>query len=76
MASPTTRRRLVIGAMTGTSLDGIDVAKRAAQQGFTIAPGYGILSQSSFRIGHMGDHTVEELDALLGVLESVVIRRE
>jgi aspartate aminotransferase-like enzyme len=29
------------------------------------------MKDDSFRIGHMGDHTVEELDALLEVLGEV-----
>jgi aspartate aminotransferase-like enzyme len=33
-----------------------------------IGGGYGKLSESTFRIGHMGDHTVDELDALLDVV--------
>jgi aspartate aminotransferase-like enzyme len=33
-----------------------------------IGGGYGKLSNSTFRIGHMGDHTVEELDGLLDVI--------
>jgi aspartate aminotransferase-like enzyme len=43
------------------------------QRGYTIAPGYGSLRESTIRIGHMGDHTVEELDELLGVLGEVLV---
>ncbi|HEX6941123.1 MAG TPA: alanine--glyoxylate aminotransferase family protein [Longimicrobiales bacterium] len=42
--------------------------------GYTIAPGYGKLKESTFRIGHMGDHTVDELDGLLAALEEVLVR--
>ncbi len=42
--------------------------------GFTIATGYGKLKERTFRIGHMGDHTVEELEALLAALEEVLAR--
>jgi aspartate aminotransferase-like enzyme len=45
------------------------VAAAARERGFSIATGYGKLRESTFRIGHMGDHTLEELDALLEALE-------
>lgn len=54
-------------------LDGRQVARRMADRGYTIAPGYGKLKASSIRIGHMGDHTLEELEALLEELESVIM---
>jgi aspartate aminotransferase-like enzyme len=46
-----------------------DALKR---RGFTIATGYGALKDSSIRIGHMGDHTVAELDELLAEVERVL----
>lgn len=42
--------------------------------GFTISAGYGKLKETTIRIGHMGDHTVEELDVLLDALATVVTR--
>jgi predicted phosphoserine aminotransferase len=39
-----------------------------AAAGWIIGGGYGKLAESTFRIGHMGDHTVDELDALLDVV--------
>jgi len=41
-------------------------------RGFTISAGYGSLKDTSIRIGHMGDHTVEELDVLLATLREVL----
>lgn len=41
-------------------------------RGFTIGTGYGRLKQSMIRIGHMGDHTVGELDVLLDRLEEIL----
>jgi len=38
---------------------------RAADAGFTIADGYGRLRGQAYRVGHMGDQTVETLRALL-----------
>ena len=42
-------------------------------RGFTISAGYGSLKDTSIRIGHMGDHTVEELEALLATLREVLV---
>ena len=41
-------------------------------RGWVIGGGYGRLQESTIRIGHMGDHTVDELDALLEVLGDVL----
>ncbi|HZO19724.1 MAG TPA: alanine--glyoxylate aminotransferase family protein [Gemmatimonadaceae bacterium] len=51
---------------------GSAVTAALKQRGFTIASGYGSLKDATIRIGHMGDHTVEELDVLLGELEQVL----
>ena len=55
-------------------VSGRDVAGRLRERGWVIAPGYGKLEEETVRIGHMGDHTRGELDALLeelgGVLEA------
>ena len=42
------------------------------RRGYVIGAGYGKLKDSTFRIGHMGDHTVEGLDELLNVLEEAL----
>lgn len=54
--------------------NGGTIAKRMEARGFTIAPGYGKLKDSTFRIGHMGDHTVEELEVVLDNLAEVLRR--
>ncbi len=51
---------------------GPQVNEAMKERGYTIATGYGKLKDSSIRIGHMGDHTVAETEALLGVLEEVL----
>ena len=45
-----------------------EAVSRVRDAGWVIGGGYGKLSNSTFRIGHMGDHTVEELDGLLDVV--------
>ncbi len=54
------------------SLSGVEVTRRMAARGYTIAPGYAILKDKSIRVGHMGDHSVEELEALLEALTRVI----
>lgn len=41
-------------------------------RGWVIGGGYGKLKDTTFRIGHMGDHTMDELDELLQVLTDAV----
>lgn len=48
------------------------VVKEMRSRGWVIGSGYGPLKESTFRIGHMGDHTVEELDELLDELSEVM----
>jgi predicted phosphoserine aminotransferase len=44
------------------------------KRGFVIGAGYGKMKETQLRIGHMGDHTVAELDVLLDVLADVLKR--
>jgi aspartate aminotransferase-like enzyme len=53
----------------------LDVARFVAglkERGHEISNGYGDLKGKTFRIGHMGDHTEEELEALLGASDEVL----
>ena len=67
--SPTVTTILCPGDWTGPKL-----AAAVKQQGFQIATGYGRMKDETFRIGHMGDHTMDRLDALLDVLKQVLGR--
>ena len=40
-------------------------AQKVAERGIVVGSGYGKLKASTFRIGHMGDHTVESLEQCL-----------
>jgi aspartate aminotransferase-like enzyme len=48
------------------------IVKAVAAKGWTIGGGYGKMKPSSFRIGHMGDHTLPELNDVLKVLAEVI----
>jgi aspartate aminotransferase-like enzyme len=55
---------------------GLDIARlRAAvrTRGFEIAGGYGVLKDATFRIGHMGDVTVDDTHALLAALDAALL---
>jgi predicted phosphoserine aminotransferase len=56
----------------GGKLVGGAVAKAMEARGYIIGAGYGKLKDATIRIGHMGDHTVAELESLLGTLEEVI----
>ncbi len=47
---------------------GADLMAKAAAAGFVLGDGYGRLKETTFRIGHMGDHTLERLESLLTAL--------
>ncbi|HUG33044.1 MAG TPA: alanine--glyoxylate aminotransferase family protein [Acidimicrobiia bacterium] len=48
------------------------VVTEVADRGWVVGGGYGKLKESTFRIGHMGDHTLDELESLLEVLTDVM----
>jgi len=49
-----------------------DCAYAIRDKGWIVGTGYGKLKTSTFRIGHMGDHTPARLEELLGVVEEVM----
>ena len=55
------------------SLPGPVVVSRMRDRGWVIGGGYGKLKESTVRIGHMGDKTVEDLDRLLEDLGEVIL---
>ena len=51
---------------------GSQIVSAMKAKGFVITPGYGEAKDMMIRIGHMGEHTVEELDVLLEALSGVL----
>jgi len=49
-----------------------DVVGALKQQGWVIGAGYGALKDTTIRIGHMGDHTVDALDELLQLIRGAL----
>ncbi len=52
-------------------MSGRAVARAVEQEGWVIGTGYGKLKEQTIRIGHMGDHTVDGVKAVLEVIEKV-----
>ena len=63
-------RSPTVSALTNGPLDGADIVSRAKAAGFTLGRGYGDLKETTFRVGHMGDHSVERLQTLLAAIAS------
>lgn len=55
-----------------TALDVPALVRAVELRGFRIADGYGGLASATFRIGHMGDVTVDETEAMLAALAEAV----
>ncbi|MGA0058938.1 MAG: pyridoxal-phosphate-dependent aminotransferase family protein [Planctomycetota bacterium] len=55
-----------LGAPDSIAIDG--VIERARAAGFSLGRGYGKLKEGTFRIGHMGDHTLERIADLLDAI--------
>jgi aspartate aminotransferase-like enzyme len=51
---------------------GSEVNAAMKARGITISAGYGTLKDSTIRIGHMGEHTLPELERVLTALEEVL----
>ncbi len=49
-----------------------EVINRMLESGYRIVNGYGALRNSTFRIGHMGEVTVKDLEAMLKVLAEII----
>jgi aspartate aminotransferase-like enzyme len=56
----------------GGAHDAPGVVRALAARGWTVGGGYGPLKDSTFRIGHMGDHTLAGLEALLAQIEEIL----
>ena len=65
-ASPT------VSCIQAGKLDAATFVVGLLERGFEISNGYGPLKGKTFRIGHMGDHTEEGLERLLGAADAVL----
>jgi aspartate aminotransferase-like enzyme len=72
VVAPDGYRSPAVTAIRTGGKTGPEIVDAARELGFVIGGGYGRLKDSTFRIGHMGDKTIDELVALLDVLGEVV----
>lgn len=75
LAEPGFRSPTVTCVRLPEGLRGPDVVAAMRARGYVIGGGYGKLQEATVRIGHMGDHTVEELDDVLDALGTVLEER-
>lgn len=61
-----------LSALRPRTMTGPEVVSKMKQRGFTIGGGYGHWKEETFRIGHMGDVSLEDLSAMLEVMEEVL----
>jgi len=72
MAPEGFRSPAVTAVRTPAETPAPEVTAAVAERGWVVGGGYGELKPESFRIGHMGDHSLQELDGLLEVLTEVL----
>lgn len=71
MADPVTQLESAsksVTALRPRRMSGPEVVSRMKERGYTLGGGYGEWREETFRIGHMGDISVESLNAMLDVL--------
>jgi len=60
-----------VSAIEPTSRPAPEIVRGMKQRGFTLGGGYGQWKDETFRIGHMGDISIQALNSMLDVLEEV-----
>lgn len=74
LAPPQFRSPTVTTIRCPDGFTGPQIAAAVKEHGYQIATGYGRMKDETFRIGHMGDHTMDGLEGLLAVLGRVLKR--
>lgn len=72
-AAPGERSSTVTAVSLPDSITGDAVVKAVAERGFVIGGGYGQLKSRTFRVGHMGDHTVAGLSRCLDACRLAIL---
>lgn len=71
LASDPAHASATVSALKPIHGDAESLRAEMKKRGFTLGGGYGQWKTSTFRIGHMGDISVEDLEAMLDVLAEV-----
>ncbi len=72
LAPPGERSPTVTAIRVPPGRTGPELAEAVRNRGFVIGAGYGPLKNETVRVGHMGDHTEAELDAVLDALDAAL----
>jgi aspartate aminotransferase-like enzyme len=72
IVAPEFRSPTVSTVQLPAGVAGPEFVKKVKSLGITVATGYGKLGATSFRIGHMGDHTPETLQRCLDACEEAI----
>ena len=60
-----------VSALMPERITSADLLAAMRTRGYTLGGGYGKWKENTFRIGHMGDISLDDLNAMLDVLEEV-----
>ena len=66
------KRSWTVSCLKVLDRGGREIVNQLRDRGWIIGTGYGPLKESSIRIGHMGDHTLEELQSLLAAIDEII----
>ncbi len=69
------RSATVTVVKVGAGVDTRALLAEVQTRGYTVGSGYGKLGATTFRVGHMGDHTVETVTRVLDVVGEVLAGR-
>lgn len=72
LASPGSRSPTVTVVTLPSDISAAEVVASVAVRGYTIATGYGATSAATFRVGHMGDHSVASLMGCLAAIRDAL----
>nr|MCU0627385.1 aminotransferase class V-fold PLP-dependent enzyme [Gemmatimonadaceae bacterium] len=73
LSPPGARSPTVTCVTLPATLRGPAVVDAVATRGYVIGAGYGALRETTIRIGHMGDHTVDGVRRVLDVVRDVLV---
>jgi len=69
MFSPDGYHSPTVSTIRAGAIDVAALCTALAERGFEISNGYGKLKGETMRIGHMGDHTLADVEELLGTID-------
>ncbi len=72
LAAPSERSHTVTAVTVPGDVDANAIVQAVARRGYVIGNGYGALKARTFRIGHMGDHTLATLGGCLAACSDAI----